>query len=363
VEISEVLTTKDVLQIHLQETNTSTITIAISPVIKEELGLIHQIQHIKRKTKDHPTEVPLPWAIRIKLHGMATIWWVLRIKMDNQKEKRTYMSWPSLTHTLTLFSSQCQEQIPLLEEINSQSSNIIQLPKLRALVDRVLPLLVKTMMKMRVSFPTTLPMMTSEDSLRTNTATILAVPYPKVWCLLQEALQGHLVTTTFQRPQALLYHTLEAMHPSMEAALSDWWSTKTQVMGMKMISQMRTTALKVRCPQINRTTWFCTNRIRWLTLNTHLIKGKYFLLRTMMIWAPPLQMMMMTFKDSLQEVKEAIQIIHPQAINHKPKTQGMDSSPLLSFQVGIIQVAVLNNTNQTHIYRWTHSVIDYMSFW
>jgi hypothetical protein len=73
VEISEVFTTKDVLQIHLQETNTSTITIAISPVIKEELGLIHQIQHIKRKTKDHPTEVPLPWAIRIKLHGMATI--------------------------------------------------------------------------------------------------------------------------------------------------------------------------------------------------------------------------------------------------------------------------------------------------
>lgn len=69
-------TTKAVLQIHLLETNTLTITIVISPVIKVELVLIHLIQLTRRKTKEPLTEEELQYEIRIKLHGLATIRWL-----------------------------------------------------------------------------------------------------------------------------------------------------------------------------------------------------------------------------------------------------------------------------------------------
>ena len=282
----------------------------------------------------------------------------LWIKTYHQRERRTYMNWPSLTHIPTLYNSLCQE-IPHQEEINSQLSSIIQLPKQLAQVDRVHLLLGKTMMKTKVSFLTTLQTMTFEASLRTNIVTIWAAPYPKVWYPLQEVPRGLRVTTTFLLHQVHLCLTLVATQ-----APSDWWSTRTQVMEMKMIYQMRTMVLKVKCPRDNRTTWSCINRILWWTLNILRTRGKYFQLKTMMIWVHPHQMMMMMrFKDNLREVKAAIQIIHLQVINLKPKIQCMGSSPQLSSQEGITQVDELNNINQTNIYRSLHSVIDYMSFW
>ena len=95
--------------------------------------------------------------------------------MDNKREKRTFMILLSPISTLTRFSSPLLVVVltnPHPEGITSFSTT--QLAKLlQAPVVKVSHLLVKTKKRMRANCPTTLLMMASEVSSKTNTEAII----------------------------------------------------------------------------------------------------------------------------------------------------------------------------------------------